>query len=612
MTSTRTLPPQSLDIPRVWFSAASLRFITALIIGVVLIILGLSAPTWVDGHAVARDTVKIVTGVTLPDDFTLEEARTALNTDLSMLVNVRLSSLQQRVLSATFVGLTTNNAQVMPWMVSIGGAIIALAAAAALFRPTWASTLDWVIRIGGLMVGMYFVHALGGQNSYIRVVRFTDYLSPLFWVALGISLALILRELLPAPANRSELEARGSASVSLGQNVGVAFDALRANKLRSALTMLGIIIGVMAVVSLLSVGQGAQSAITEQINAIGTNLVFIQNSPSSSNLSLEDADAIRSTVDGLTYVVPQYIAGAQMKNENGSVQGRVVGATPDYFAANNLTVEIGRAYDQSEYDSAARVAVIGTGITEELFGTLNPVGRSIRVNGQRVLIIGVMQKRDAGFGADPNFQIYVPLTTSYGSLFEARVVASSRRPLSSIIVSVGRSEDIEPAQDQIERLLRRRHNLRVEDENDFILFDQQQLLDAASTVTSVLTVLLGAIAGVSLLVGGIGIMNISLVSVTERTREIGLRKALGARPSHILQQFLIETIVLSSIGGVLGVLLGVGLAQLVNATGLLSANITVESIALGLGFSVMVGVFFGVWPARRAAKLQPIEALRYE
>ncbi len=425
-------------------------------------------------------------------------------------------------------------------------------------------------------------------------------------------LGMILRELLPAPVTLNALQARGASSVSLGQNVGVAFDALRANKLRAALTMLGIIIGVMAVVSLLSIGQGAQSAITDQINAIGTNLVFIQNAPSISNLSVEDADAIRSGVDGLTYVVPQYIAGAQMKNENGSVQGRVIGSTPEYFPANNLNVEVGRPFDQTEYDNAARVAVIGTGITEELFGSLNPVGRTIRVNGQRILIIGVMQERDAGFGADPNFQIYVPLTTSYRSLFEARAVASSRRVLSSIIVSVAEAENIEPAQDQMERILRRQHDLRVEDENDFILFDQQQLLDAASTVTGVLTVLLGAIAGVSLLVGGIGIMNISLVSVTERTREIGLRKALGARPSHILQQFLIETVVLSTTGGLIGVLLGIGVGQLINATGVLTANTTVESVVLGLGFSVMVGVFFGVWPARRAARLQPIEALRYE
>jgi len=472
--------------------------------------------------------------------------------------------------------------------------------------------MDWLIRIGGLVVALYFVYVLGVQNSFVRAVRLTQYLSPLFWVAFAGLLALILRELLPSPVVKTELQARGTASVSLGQNVGVAFDALRANKLRSALTMLGIIIGVMAVVSLLSIGQGAQTAITEQISAIGTNLVFIQPAPASNSLILEDATALRDAIDGLTYVVPQYIAGAQMKNENGSVQGRVVGSTPDYFLANNLTVDVGRPYDENEYDNAARVAVIGTGITEELFGNLNPVGRTIRVNSQRIQIIGVMQERDAGFGADPNFQIYVPLTTSYKSLFEARAVASTRQSVSAIIISVADGDAVSAAIDQIERLLRRRHNLRLEDENDFLLFDQQQLLDAASAVTGVLTILLGAIAGVSLLVGGIGIMNISLVSVTERTREIGLRKALGARPSHILQQFLIETIVMSTTGGIFGVLLGIGLAQLVNASGVISATITPDSIALGLGFSVLVGVFFGVWPARRAASLQPIEALRYE
>lgn len=601
---------------RRFLAKSQLRFTVALVLGLFLLIFGLTASTWLNLDGALRDLVKTVLGFELPADFTFSRDALADATPsdggASALANSRLTPIQQRALTASAIGLFVPPALIIHWLVSIGGAIIALGAGLALWRPRWANTLEWLIRIGGLLVAAYFVYVLGVQNSFVRAIRLTTHLSPLFWVGLGTALLMLVRELLPDPAPQTELEARGTASVSLGQNIGVAFDALRANKLRSALTMLGIIIGVMAVVSLLSIGQGAQSAITEQINAIGTNLVFIQPSPSSNSLILEDADAIRDSIDGLTYVVPQYIAGTQMKNENGSVQGRVVGATPEYFAANNLTVELGRQYDENEYASAARVAVIGTGIVEELFGSLNPIGRTIRVNGQRIQVIGVMQERDAGFGADPNYQIYVPLTTAYRSLFEARLVASSRQSVSSIIVSVASGDEVVAVQDQIERLLRRRHDLRVEDENDFILFDQQQLLEAASTVTGVLTVLLGAIAGVSLLVGGIGIMNISLVSVTERTREIGLRKALGARPSHILQQFLIETIVMSTTGGLLGVALGVGLAELINSTGVLSASITFDSIALGLGFSVMVGVFFGVWPARRAARLQPIEALRYE
>jgi len=599
-----------------FFAPAQWRFTAALVIGTFLFIIGLTATSWLNLDGLMRDLVEVVLGIDMPDDFTLP--RQAL-TDAagrdggqSALAEAGLTPIQQRALVASALGLFVPPAFSIPWLVSIGGLIIVLGAGLALWRPKNSDALEWLIRIGGLVVGLYFIYVLGLQNSFVRAVRFTHYLSPLFWVALGGALSMILRELLPTPAPKTELQARGTASVSMGQNVGVAFDALRANKLRSALTMLGIIIGVMAVVSLLSIGQGAQTAITEQISSIGTNLVFIQPAPASNSLILEDAIAIKNTVDDLTYVVPQYIAGAQMKNENGSVQGRVVGATPDYFLANNLTVTLGRPYDENEYDNAARVAVIGTGITEELFGSLNPVGRTIRVNSQRIQIIGVMQERDSGFGADPNFQIYVPLTTSYKSLFEARAVASSRQSVTAIIISVSDADTVTAAQDQIERLLRRRHNLRLEDENDFILFDQQQLLEAASTVTGVLTILLGAIAGVSLLVGGIGIMNISLVSVTERTREIGLRKALGARPSHILQQFLIETIVMSTTGGILGVLLGIGLAQLVNASGVISATITADSIALGLGFSVLVGVFFGVWPARRAARLQPIEALRYE
>jgi len=599
-----------------FFTRTQWRITTALILGAFMFIIGLTATGWLRLDPLIRDLAEVVLGLEIPDALPIpRQALTdAVGSDsaAAALTGYNLTPIQRRALTASATALFVPPAFSIPWLVSIGGLIVAVGAGLALWRPQWADAMEWLIRIGGLVAGTYFIYVLGMQNSYIRAVRFTQYLSPLFWVALVATLGLILRELLPSPAPKTELQARGTASVSLGQNIGVAFDALRANKLRSALTMLGIIIGVMAVVSLLSIGQGAQSAITQQISAIGTNLVFIQSAASSNSLILEDATAIENTVDDLTYVIPQYIAGAQIKNENGSVQGRVVGATPDYFPANNLTVEVGRPYDENEYDNAARVAVIGTAIAEELFGSLNPVGRTIRVNSQRIQVIGVMQERDAGFGADPNYQIYVPLTTSYKSLFEARAVASSRQTVSSIIISVADGDAVTAVQDQIERLLRRRHNLRLEDENDFILFDQQQLLEAASAVTGVLTILLGAIAGVSLLVGGIGIMNISLVSVTERTREIGLRKALGARPSHILQQFLIETIVMSTSGGLLGVLLGIGLAQLVNASGVISATITPDSIALGLGFSVLVGVFFGVWPARRAASLQPIEALRYE
>ncbi|MCU0463510.1 MAG: ABC transporter permease [Anaerolineae bacterium] len=601
---------------KAWFAPDNWRFLVALVLGAVLVVMGLFAPTWLDEQRLVRDVVRVVTGVELPEGFAVprETIGNAVQTDRGgeLFANSDLTPVQQRALVAAALGVYAPMARWVVWLVSLGGLVIVAGAVLALWQPRQSGTFDWLIRVGALVAGLYFVYALGAQNSFVRAVPFTQYLAPTFWVALAASFGMLVRELLPTAAPQTELEARGKASVSIGQNMGVAFDALRANKLRSALTMLGIIIGVMSVVSLLSIGQGAQSAITDQISAIGTNLVFVQNAASVSTLSLEDADTIRATIDGLTYVVPQFIAGAQIRNESGSVQGRVVGSTPDYFPANNLIVEVGRGYDENEYANAARVAVIGTGISEELFGNLNPVGRTIRVNGQRIQIIGVMQERDAGFGADPNFQIYVPLTTSYRSLFEARAVGSSRQTVSSIILSVAEADNVAPVQDQIERLLRRLHNLRVEDENDFILFDQQQLLEAASTVTSVLTILLGAIAGVSLLVGGIGIMNISLVSVTERTREIGLRKALGARPSHILQQFLIETIVMSTFGGLLGVALGVGLAQLINASGLLTANVTFDSIALGLGFSVMVGVFFGVWPARRAASLQPIEALRYE
>lgn len=600
-----------LLVPTSW------RFTAAIVVGIVLFASGLMSERWFDLDGYVKTVIEGLFDVEIPDGFTVPRSfgQQAAQTEVTDEQADRLSAATDlppevlRQLQFTFIAIFNPISLYGGYAVSAAGVLIALGGVIGITRKRVASTWDWMIRCGALVSGIYFTYWLGTVNAVATVVPIVPYMSVLFWVALGATVLMILRELLPSPPVE-QLEQ--VASVSVGQNIGVAFDALRANKLRSALTMLGIVIGVMAVVSLLSVGRGAEAVITDQINNIGTNLVTVLPTTGISTLTLEDADAIRASVNDLASVVPQYIASAQIKSDQGSVQARVVGTSVDYTETSNLTVDIGRFFDATEYQTAARVAIVGTAVAEELFGGLSPVGRTIRVNSQRLEVIGLMQERDAGFGADPNLQIYVPLTTSYRSLFNARGIASSLETVSSIIISVESPDDIPRAKDDISRLLRRRHELAIDDEDDFLIFDQQQLLDAASTITGVLTVMLGAIAGVSLLVGGIGIMNISLVSVTERTREIGLRKALGARRSHILQQFLIETTVLSTIGGALGVLLGVGLAQLINASGVLTASITADSVLLGLGFSIMVGIFFGVYPARRAASLQPIEALRYE
>ena len=277
-----------------------------------------------------------------------------------------------------------------------------------------------------------------------------------------------------------------------------------------------------------------------------------------------------------------------------------------------MELDLGRFFNQTEYDSKERVVVLGSDVATELFGNLDPLGTEVRVENRTYTVVGVLAEQDSGFGGSANGQVYVPLTTGFRYLFSARSVVGSDYLVNSITVSAVDSDQVDSIVSQIEELLRSRHDLAVDEDDDFVVSNQQQLLETFSAVSGTLTVMLGAIASVSLLVGGIGIMNISLVSVTERTKEIGLRKALGARRMQILQQFLIETVVLSTMGGILGVLAGVGVAVLVNNSGLMTAVVAPESILLGLGFSVAVGIFFGVYPANRAASLHPIEALRYE
>ncbi|MFN8373199.1 MAG: ABC transporter permease [Anaerolineae bacterium] len=506
--------------------------------------------------------------------------------------------------------------------------LVLVGAIAAVLLTLWSLFMPRFNRLASYLTVGAGLLSLG---YYVLVFNQNTTLSPTIgiWLSQAGVVGLILQVFIPRPievkaaVQQPEPPAktantptpklkRGGSGVDLVQNIGVAFDALMANKLRSGLTMLGVIIGVMAVVSLISIGQGAQTAVTEQIQGTGVNLLFVTAANGAQTLTYQDAQELERQITGVNAVLPLFSQNLTVRSDEDTISTTVMGVTAQHAEITNLDLQIGRFISQEDYERRSRVAVLGTSAAEELFGGLNPLGRSVRIGSQRFEIIGVLEEQDAGFGADANLNIYVPLSTGYRNLYNARTAGSTDDRVSNIRISVTDTNNIAAITAQIQRILRDRHRIELGEDDDFNVIDQQQLLEIAGQITGILTVLLGAIAGVSLVVGGIGIMNISLVSVTERTKEIGLRKAIGARRSHILQQFLIETTVLSTLGGLIGVLLGVGIAMLVNSSGLLTATVTWDSILLGLGFSILVGVFFGVYPATRAAALPPIEALRYE
>jgi len=415
-------------------------------------------------------------------------------------------------------------------------------------------------------------------------------------------------------------------------NVRVALDGLVANKMRSALTMLGVVIGVAAVIALLSIGEGAQASITDQITSVGTNLLFVSPgaashrgpvqgaSGSAVTLTYADAEAIADpgNVPDAAVVAPVYGKSTQIIFGDTNVNGSVTGVTAEYQEAFELEVASGDFIDEKDVDKRANVAVLGYQAAQDLFGGFDPIGQKIKValtgeNGGRVslTVIGVLEEEGDSMLNSTDDTVFTPISTAQTKIFNGR---NERGELVVTRVNVvAASEDqTTPVQDQIEVLLRSRHDLGSDEDADFNVMNQSDMLEMASEITGILTVFLGAIAGISLLVGGIGIMNIMLVSVTERTREIGLRKAVGARKADILTQFLMEAVVLSLLGGLLGILLGVGLAQLVDMTGLMDSVVTLNSVLLAVGFSFAIGLFFGIYPANQAAKLNPIEALRYE
>ena len=408
----------------------------------------------------------------------------------------------------------------------------------------------------------------------------------------------------------------------LRQNFMTALRGLMANKLRSALTILGIVIGVAAVVALMAIGNGATSSITSRIQSSGTNLLNIQagrsQRPSAGqpfiqqSLTYKDYQALTKTLTDVAGISPAYQSQYTITQASLNTQTSVIGVTEDYLKVNNYEVGNGRGISVNDRNKKSQVAVIGSTTAEDLFAGANPIGGSIKINNLKFTVIGVLTSKGSSGFSNQDDLVLIPLETGYYKLFGSNAVRNGEKIVSVIAVSASSPDTVDSVSSQITFVMRRMHHLDFEDDDDFRISNQAQMLETLSSVTSTLTAFLGAIAALSLLVGGIGIMNITLVSVSERTREIGLRKAVGARKDHILFQFLIETMTLSVTGGLLGILLGAAIAWVVTALGLITAQVSASSVMLSFFFSMAVGLFFGIYPAYRAANLHPMEALRSE
>jgi putative ABC transport system permease protein len=406
-----------------------------------------------------------------------------------------------------------------------------------------------------------------------------------------------------------------AAKLPLRETVGMALNTLRANRLRSLLTMLGIVIGNASVITLVGVGKGAQNLAEGQLNTLGANVLFVVPGNNDSRrqgidfpktLVLEDAEAIAEQVPSVKRVVPQITLSAVLQSGSRSSSSTVSGITPDFISVRRFDVAQGRFIDRRDLDGARNVVVIGPDLREKLLPAGSAIGRSLRIRDQSFEVIGVMASKGAVFGQNQDEAAYIPLSTMVSKL-------SGRDPtygvsLNFISVEAKDEASTGAAKFQITNLLRQRHNILRED--DFAVRSQKDALSIVGTITGGLTLMLAAIGAISLLVGGIGIMNIMLVSVSERTSEIGLRKAIGARSSDVLSQFLVEALVLSSLGGVIGSALGISAVAAVATFTPLPASIAAGNVLITVGLSGSIGLIFGVLPARRASRLDPITALR--
>ena len=410
------------------------------------------------------------------------------------------------------------------------------------------------------------------------------------------------------------------------ETVKTSFRAIAANKMRSSLTVLGIIIGVAAVISLMSIGRGAQSTITANIESLGTNLLFVRSDATSTqgvrgaqgsltSLTLEDAEALvnSSLAPAVKAVAPQVQTFAQIVMGKQNTFTQVLGVTPKYESVRNFPVAQGRFISDADVKNKSLVVVLGSDVAATLFGDETSIGQSIKISGRQFKVIGVLvSKGSTGFGSTDDM-VVAPITTVQSRLYSQRTTSGSES-VQTINVQVVSANDTDAAIEQITAILRQRHKITGDD--DFTISSQQETIDMLKASTLVWVLFLGAISGISLLVGGIGIMNIMLVSVTERTREIGIRKSVGAKRRDILLQFLVEAALLSLTGGAIGVLIGWGVSRLVSGISLGGTAITTvmsaDILILAVSVSAAIGIVFGMYPAYRAARLNPIEALRYE
>lgn len=402
------------------------------------------------------------------------------------------------------------------------------------------------------------------------------------------------------------------------ESLGMAFSSLKANKLRSLLTMLGIIIGVGAVIAMISIGLGVRDDVKNSIAGLGSNLIIIQPGAratpgsrpepgSGQSLTYKDAQAIAREVDTVEAVAPFFSLSAQIIAGNQNWISGITGATPEYSVVRNYSLAEGSFITQKDVDTRNRVAILGPTVSNNLFGEgVSPVGQNVRIQDAPFKVVGLLETKGQSMGGqDQDDIVIVPLTTAQEKL---RKVTH----LSGIAVQAASEGEIDAAMEDMSQVLRRRHKIVGTKKDDFSIMSLSSVMEAASEATQSITFLLGSIAAISLLVGGIGIMNIMLVSVTERTREIGIRKALGARYNDIRNQFLIESISIGITGGFIGILTGLGIAYGIGKLFSISISYSVWPALLSFTFSVLVGLFFGLYPAQKAAKLDPIDALRYE